>query len=220
MAELQITFIRNTLSDGFYLGTEVIAATDIVEECLVATVGREGNSEYLARVATLNDFDGIDLATSEEYQWLRDDALYPLHPLVTDTVVFTAVPTLWTERLGYTLGTVHAITAVTAGPAPQDVVLQLSPALPAFGEEVSFSLYRGGFPVYTGTATGTVACHPHTAIWEGEVYYRKKVLHTSIPNLVTAINKFVAIQTEAQSLVDNTERYLDEYAGTDTEVYT
>lgn len=215
MAQLTIEFTRDTLSEGFYLGVDVLSGIDVDPFCLVATIGRANSAETLARVATLNDLVGIPEAPSGGYAYLQDPSLSAIVPVATDRIQLNAVPALW-EYLGYTPGTIHEVLSWNA---PYTAV-EVTPEFPAFGGALSYTLYDSGMlPRGTFDQSGAAILNILSSSWDDEIYYRFRTLSTSIKELGNAINKLLSLQTQAQSLVDNTEKYLDEYGGTSTEVY-
>jgi hypothetical protein len=219
MAQLTIEFDRDTLSDSFFLGVDVLSGVDVDPVCIVARRGMANTFEYIARIATLNDFVGIKPApVADGYNHFYGKEFNTVIPVATDLIQLNEVPSLWTH-LGYTPGTYHQV--LSYDPAYKVVEVVPGSEFPAYGGRLSFSLYdsgllsKGSF-VQSGAATLDL----YSGAWDKEVYYRLQTINTSIEALQNAIDKFVSLQTEAQSLVDTTETYLDEYEGSSTEIYT
>lgn len=219
MAQLSIEFTRDTLADAFYLGVDVLSGVDVDPVCLVVTNGFRNHVERLTRIATLNDLTGIpDAPVVSGYNHFFESGFSTLTPVATDLIVLNEVPSLWTY-LGYVPGTQHEVDSFD--PAYDVAKVVIGDEFPAYGGRLSFTLYDSGLTpkgVFNGSGAATLDVYDGS--WDEQPYYRMQSIHASIPDLATAINKFISLQTEAQSLVDNTETYLDEYAGTSTEIYT
>lgn len=219
MAQLTVQFVRDTLADAFYLGVDVLGSLDVDPVCLVARNGFRNSTESLTRFATLTDLMGIPAApVVDGYNHLFNLDFNVTVPVATDIIILDEVPALW-EYLGYVPGTQHVVSSYDATYRVAKVVP--GDEFPAYGSRLSFTLYDAGLiPKGSFVSAGAATLDVYDGTWDDEPYYRLRTIHTSIAELVNAINKFISLQTEAQSLVDNTETYLDEYAGTSTEVYT
>lgn len=216
MAELTIEYIRDTLSDGFYLGTNVLGAVDIDTKCLVARKGTGSTEEYISRIATLPDLEGIEEAPAGGYERLQESGFSGVTPSVGDQVVLHSVPSLW-NYLGYVAGTFHDVTAWD----PVSKTVRVNPVFPAYHKGLSFSLYSSGLSLKGSFTDSAASCLDIFGLaWADRMYYRLDSYDAQFDTLEAAINKYVSLKTQAQSLVDSTETYLDEYEGTDTEIYT
>lgn len=218
MAQLTIQFVRDTLADGFYLKVDVLGGVDIDPKCVVARIGREGSLESISRIGTLTDLAGLSVAPVGGYTHFQDAGLATVSPVAGDFIQLNAIPSLWTY-LGYVPGTYHEVQSWD----PVYNAMEVVPAdvFPAFGGQLSYTLYDSLF-VAKGTfvSSGFACLNVFSSSWDSEIYYRLQVIDSAISELQNAINKFVSLQTEAQSLVDTTELYLDEYEGSSTEIYT
>jgi hypothetical protein len=222
MASLTLAFDRDTLSEGFYLETEVTAATDIDLSCLVAVKGTASTPETIVRIATLEDLAGIAEAPAGGYLHLWDPAFAGAAPIVTDIVRVTSVPAMWTEKLGYVLGD-HVVDDVDILANRWVRVSAVSP-FPSYGTGISFKIYNATLTTlkYTGVMTGTATRDLYTdpAAWNPRTHYRMPTSYSVFSALETAINKLISLRTQAQSLVDNTALYLDSYDGSGPETFT
>jgi len=215
MAELTIEYVRDTLANGFYLGTSVLGSVDIDTKCLVIRKGTADTEEYIARVATLTDLAGIEEAPAGGYDWIQEPGFASVTPAVGDIVVIHAAPALW-DYLGYA----PVPRTVTAWDMAYNAVC-VTPAFPAYAKNLSLTLYDSGFltkGIFTDSAAACLDIFNPS--WLSRTYYRAASYDAHLDTLEAAINKYVVLQSEAQSLVDATETYLDEYEGTDTETYT
>jgi len=218
MAQLTIQFVRNTLADGFYLRVDVLSSIDIDPKCVVARIGREGSPESISRIGTLTDLAGLNAAPVGGYTHFQGAGLAATPPVAGDFIQLNSIPSLWTY-LGYSPGTYHEVQSWDPGYNVVEVVPV--DVFPAFGGQLSYTLYDSSY-VAKGTfvSSGFACLNVFNSSWDSEIYYRLRTIDSAIPELYNAINKFVALQTEAQSLVDSTGLYLDEYGGSSTEVYT
>lgn len=215
MAQLTIQYTRDVLSAGYYLGVDVLSGVDIDPVCVVASVGRGGSPEQIARIATLNDFVDIQEAPSAGYVIFYDPTLFTFAVAATDIIVLSHVPPLWT-RLGYAGSTQHTVSSTD--PSTDSVVV--TPAFPAYADGLSYVLYDSGMVLKATILSSGTAMSAIGSSWDAEIYYRMQTINSAIAELQGAINTYSALQSEAQSLVDSTEQYLEEYSGTDTEIYT
>jgi len=219
MAQLTIEFTRDTLADAFYLGVDVLSGVDVDPVCIVARSGFQGELESISRVGTLIDLTGVPAApVVDGYNHFYEEAFGTTVPVATDLIVLNEIPSLWTF-LGYVPGTQHEVSSFDA--AYNVVKVVPGDEFPAFGGRLSFTLYDSSLVprgVFNGSGAATLDVYDGT--WDDQVYYRLRTIHSSVDSLSSAINKFVSLQTQAQSLVDSTETYLDEFAGTSTEIYT
>ncbi|RKY28651.1 MAG: hypothetical protein DRP83_00325 [Planctomycetota bacterium] len=219
MAQLTVEFIRDTLSDGFYLGVDVLSGVDVDPVCIVVRKGAASTPEYIARIATLTDLAGIPAApVVAGYNQFYSQEFDLVVPVAGDYIQLVSPPGLW-DYLGYVPGTYHEVAAYD----PVHKVCEVVPGdeFPAYAGRLSFALFDSGLlPKGSFVSAGAATLDVYGGAWDDELYYRLQTIHTSIEQLQDAINKFVSLQTEAQSLVDNTETYLDEYEGTSTEIYT
>lgn len=216
MAKLSVSYSREVLVDGYFLGVTInpAPATDPagkLEESLVINT----SDEDMARFAMLTDLE--DLSVGPGLYWFQADSYSAGTPQVGDTLVFTTIPGSW-EELGSTAPKSFLIAAVNG----THFALQVTSAFPCgFTGTVTFEIRIGMTPVIrVASTTSRVTIRRYNQNTSGNPLYVRVAsaaeLFTSIED---ATNKYAALRAEAASLIEATDLEEESFTGSITEVY-
>jgi len=218
MSEMSVTYSREVLSDGYFLGVEINPYPDTyptgeLEESLVVNT----SDEDMARFSTL--FDLEDLTVGPDLRWFQAD-LYTGIPVVGDTLRFTVLPSPWTE-LGYTAPLDFVITTVTGSL----YALEVNAAVPfpcGFTGLATFTVLQGSGPTVRIASTDDVrfTIRRYDQNSSGNpLYVRVAQAAELFTTVIEATNKYESLRAEAASLITDYDAEETSFTGTITEVY-
>ena len=216
MAKLSVSYSREVLVDGYFLGVTInpAPATDPsgkLEESLVINT----SDEDMARFATLVDLE--DLSVGPGLYWFQADSYSAGTPQMGDTLVFTSVPGSW-EELGYSAPQFFPIAAVNG----THFAIEVAAPFPCgFTGTATFEVWTVVPPgVRMASKTARVTIRRYNQNLSGNPLYVRVAsaaeLFTSIED---ATNKYAALRAEAASLIEATDLEEESFTGSITEVY-
>lgn len=216
MAKLSVSYSREVLVDGYFLGVTInpAPATDPagkLEESLVINT----SDEDMARFATLVDLE--DLSVGPGLLWFQADSYSAGTPQAGDTLVFTAIPGSW-EELGHVAPLSFSIATVT-GPL---FALEVTAPFPCgFTGTATFEIRVGMTPVIrVASTTSRVTIRRYDQNTSGNpLYVRVASAAGLLPSIEAATNKYAALRAEAASLIEATDLEEESFTGSITEVY-
>lgn len=215
MAKLNVTYSREVLVDGYFLGVTInpYPATDPagkLEESLVINTA----DEDMARFATLVDLE--DLSVGPGLLWFQADS-YTATPQVNDTLVFTTVPGSW-EELGFSAPQSFTISTVTGS----QFALEVSTPFPCgFTGTAAFHILVGAGPsIRVASATVRFTVRRYDQNTAGNPPYVRVASAAGLLSSITeATNKYASLRAEAASLIAATDLEEESFTGTLTEEY-
>lgn len=216
MAKLSVTYSREVLEDGYFLGVVInpAPATDPagkLEESLVINT----SDEDMARFATLVDLE--DLSVGPDLLWFQADSYSAGTPQVGDTLVFTTLPGSWEEfvpaaPLSFSIATVTGSL----------FALEVTAPFPCgFTGTATFEVRVGMTPVIrVASTTARVTIRRYDQNTSGNpLYVRVASAAELFPSIETATNKLAALRSEAASLIEATDLEEASFTGPLTEIY-
>jgi len=218
MAEMTVTYSREVLSDGYFLGVEVESYPDTypageLEESLVVNT----SDEDISRFSSL--FDLEDLSVGPALRWFQADA-YSGVPIVGDTLRFTVLPTPWVE-MGYAAPLDFVITDVTGSLYALEVNAgTLFPC--GFTGFATYTILQGGGPSVRVASTSIVrfTIRRYDQNSSGNpLYVRVAQAAKTFTTVIEAANKYEALRAEAASLITDYDAQETSFSGTITEEY-
>jgi hypothetical protein len=223
MAKLSVTYSREVLVDGYFLGVEINPApatdpTGKLEESLVINT----SDEDMARFATLTDLE--DLSVGPGLYWFQADSYAgtPLAgvPAMNDRLVFETVPGSWDELADPppALRT-YSIAEVTG---PPYAIRVTTPFPCGFTGTVTYHILvgAGGSTVRVSSLSSRVVIRRYDPNGSGSpLYVRVASAAELFPSIDTATNKYAALRAEAGSLIEATDLEEESFTGSITEVY-
>jgi len=216
MAKLSVSYSREVLVDGYFLGVTInpAPATDPsgkLEESLVINT----SDEDMARFATLVDLE--DLSVGPGLYWFQADSYSASTPHAGDVLALTTIPGSW-EELGYTAPLFFPIATVTGSL----FALEVTPAFPCgFTGTLTFdvrTLIPPGFSVPSTTSRVTIRRYDQNTSGN-PLYVRVASSAELFTSIEDATNKYAALRAEAASLIEATDLEEESFTGSITEVY-
>jgi hypothetical protein len=216
MAKLSVTYSREVLVDGYFLGVVINPwpATDPsgkLEESLVINTA----DEDMARFATLVDLE--DLSVGPGLLWFQADSYSAGTPQVGDTLAFTAIPGSW-EELGYVTPLYFSIATVTGSLFALEVT---TPFPCGFTGTATFEVQVGTTTVIRmASKTARVTIRRYDQNTSGNPPYVRVASAAGLLSSITeATNKYESLRAEAASLIVATDLEEESFTGTITEEY-
>jgi hypothetical protein len=215
MAKMNVTYSREVLADGCFLGVTIEPYPDTdptgkLEESLVINTA----DEDIARFSDLIDLE--NLAVGPDLLWFQADS-YAGVPVGGDTLVFETIPGSWV-KLGHTAPKSFTISTVT-GPT---YALEVSTPFPCgFTGTVTFKILVGAGPSERSASASTrVTVRRYDQNTPGnDAYVRVASAAKLFPSITEATNKYAALRSEAASLIDASDVEESFFTGDVTEEY-
>jgi hypothetical protein len=219
MAQLKITYDKRfNAFDGYLMGTEVDTVNtepDIIQKCLVIQKASGGVAETLLRVAgaaELETLSELPANISVFSSSVLDDA----GVLVGDVIQIENLPAIW--DIYFPESAVGDQYTVTDNSNVAFGEVTVTPAFPYPDKEIEFSVWRSGTQIYpVGVAANPddgAADRDYSAV-PGETEFLTGEHYDQYANYDAANNRFKALESQAQSLVDalNQDSYTEIYVG-------
>jgi hypothetical protein len=225
MAKMNVTYSREVLEDGYFLGVTVLPAPDTdpagkLEESLVVNTA----DEDIARFSTLVDLEDLAVGTTLEWFQAASYAKTPPEgtPQMYDTLRLDTIPGSWVQ-LGAAAPMNFSIEEITGSLYAFRLSGSVMPPC-GFTGILSFTILEnteGGEVIRISQITDqivTIRRYDQNSSGN-DPYVRVASAAKLFSSITEATNKYAALRAEAASLIDATDLEEESFTGTITEEY-